>query len=367
MKPQFEQRLAQYRFSLTQQQADAAVIFSLDNLRYLFNYSGEAAYGVVTQQALYLITDYRFLEQAQEECCLLELPTKVICRDRDHQSLGQAIAEVLQQEQAKRVLYEAEHCTVAQWNAIAADNSKTQFSPSQASLEQLRKRKDAWEVAQIRQAAQIADAALASIMPLFKLGVSERDLALELDYQMQKRGSHGVSFETILGFGGRSALPHCIPSERRLQQGDLVVLDFGAVVNGYRSDMTRSFVAGRANEQQRAMYDTVTKAQQNALALLRDGVAAQVVNAASSSVLQASSFASYAGPGLGHGVGIKLHEQPFISSVCQEHLFAGYVVTIEPGIYIPQVGGVRIEDDVLITQDGYEFLTHAPKQFELEM
>ena len=367
MKPLFEQRLAQFRLSLAQQEQDAAVIFSLDNLRYLFNYSGEAAYGVVTQQALYLITDYRFLEQAQAECCLPELPTQVICRDRDRQSLGRAIAEVLQQEQAKRVAYEAEHCTVAQWNAIAADNPQMQFRPSLGIAEQLRKRKDAWEVAQIRQAAQIADAALASIMPLFKLGVSERDLALELDYQMQKRGSHGVSFETILGFGARSALPHCIPSERRLQAGDLVVLDFGAVVNGYRSDMTRSFVAGRASDEQRAMYDTVSLAQQSALAVLRDGVAAHVANAASSAILQTSPFATFAGPGLGHGVGIKLHEQPFISAVCQEHLYTDYVVTIEPGIYIPQVGGVRIEDDVLITPEGFEFLTHAPKQFELEM
>jgi Xaa-Pro aminopeptidase len=162
-------------------------------------------------------------------------------------------------------------------------------------------------------------------------------------------------------------LPHCIPSQKKLQVGDLVVLDFGAVVNGYRSDMTRSFVAGKADPQQQAMFDTVSAAQQAAFALLRDGVAAVEVNAASAAVLQASPFAEFAGPGLGHGLGIKLHEQPFISAVCKEYLMSNYVVTIEPGIYIPNYGGVRIEDDVLITENGFEFITHAPKHFELAL
>jgi Xaa-Pro aminopeptidase/Xaa-Pro dipeptidase len=364
-KAQFAQRLQDLRQHMANARQDAALIFSLDNLRYLYNYSGEAAYGLVTQTNLYLITDYRFLEQAEDECVSDSLPTKVICRDRDKQSLGRAIAAVLQNEQAHHVWFEAEHISVGVWNTIAQDNPQALFTPSTGVLEQQRKTKDAWEVAQIKAAAHIADEALAALLPQIRIGASEAELALELDYQMQKRGSQGLSFVTILGFGARSALPHCIPSQKRLQEGDLIVLDFGAVVNGYRSDMTRSFVAGQANPQQQAMFDTVSAAQQAAFALLRNGIAAVEVNAASAAVLQASRFKEFAGPGLGHGLGIKLHEQPFISPVCREQLMNNYVVTIEPGIYIPQYGGVRIEDDVLITENGFEFLTHAPKQFEL--
>jgi Xaa-Pro aminopeptidase len=364
---QFQQRLRDFRASMQAAAQDAALIFSLDNLRYLFNYTGEAAYGVVTADALYLITDYRFVEQAEQECINEQMSANVICRDRDKQSLGAAIAALLQKHRVHRVWFDAAQVTVSMWQDISQDLSFCVLTPAPAVIEQQRKTKDAWEIAQIQAAAQIADQALAAIMPQMRLGVGEADLALELDYHMQKRGSAGVSFTTILGFGARSALPHCLPSDRKLQAGDLVVLDFGAVVNGYRSDMTRSFVAGKATPQQRAMFDTVYAAQQAAMATLQAGVAGVDVNAASSAVLQASPFAEFAGPGLGHGVGIKLHEQPFISPVCHEHLGRHYVVTIEPGIYIPGYGGIRIEDDVLITDDGYQLLTHAPKEFELSI
>lgn len=367
LRAQFEQRLQNFRQQLAAAKQDGALIFSLDNLRYLYNYSGEAAYGVVTQTSLVLITDYRFVEQAEEECVRDYLPTTVVCRDRDQQSLGQAIAAILQNESARHIWFEAEHVNVGAWHAIASAIPQAIFTPSNGVIAQQRKVKDAWEIAQIKAAANIADQALADVLPQLRLGVSEAELALELDYQMQKRGSQGMSFATILGFGARSALPHCIPSQRTLQVGDLIVLDFGAVVNGYRSDMTRSFVAGEASPQQRAMFATVHAAQQAAFAVLRDGVAAVEVNAASAAVLQASSLAKYAGPGLGHGLGIQLHEQPFISPVCCEHLKTNYVVTIEPGIYIPQYGGVRIEDDVLITEHGFEFITHAPKHAELPL
>lgn len=367
VQAQFQQRLHDFRASMRHASQEAALIFSLDNLRYLFNYTGEAAYGVVTADALYLVTDYRFLEQAQQECVSEQIATSVICRDRDRQSLGAALAELLQKNSLRHVWFEAEHVTVSMWQSIAQELLSYVLTPSPAILEQQRKTKDAWEIAQIQAAANIADQALAAVLPQMRLGVSEAELALELDYQMQQRGSAGVSFTTILGFGARSALPHCLPSDRKLQAGDLVVLDFGAVVNGYRSDMTRSFVAGPATPQQRAMFDTVYAAQQAAFAKLRAGVAAVEVNAASGAVLQASAFAEFAGPGLGHGVGIKLHEQPFISPVCREHLGRDYVVTIEPGIYIPGYGGIRIEDDVLITDDGYQLLTHAPKEFELAL
>jgi Xaa-Pro aminopeptidase/Xaa-Pro dipeptidase len=361
MKPLYEQRLDKLRSHIAAGGHDALLVFSLDNLRYLYGYSGEAAYGIVTLSGLYLITDYRFEQQAREEC----VPCQVICRQREKQSLGAAIGDVLQAENAKRVLFEAEHVPLLLWQGVAADNSGIGFAPAGSIVEELRKRKDAWEVAQIKAAASIADQALAQVLPLLRPGVSERDIALELEYRMQRLGSEGLSFPTILGFGERSALPHGMPSKRLLQAGELVLFDFGAVVNGYRSDMTRTHVLGQPDARQQAMFDTVYKAQAEALAQLRAGVPAAQAAKASDAVLHGSEFARYAGPGLGHGVGIKLHEQPFMTALCGDLLHTDYVVTVEPGIYIPGYGGMRLEDDVLITQDGHEMLTHAPKQFEL--
>ncbi|MFZ6745195.1 M24 family metallopeptidase [Undibacterium sp. JH2W] len=363
MTAEFTLRLGKLRQRLQDQEQQALLVFSLDHLRYLCNYSGEAAYGIVTLDQVFLITDYRFIEQAEAECFECQL----ICRNRDQQSLGQAIRQVLDTQRISKLLFEAAHINLQMWSGIAQELSGISCTSSTGLVEELRKTKDAWETAQIRQAAAIADQALHDCMPLLCLGVSERDFALELEYRMQILGSDGLSFPSIVGFGARSALPHCIPSSKTLAAGDLIVIDFGAVVHGYRSDMTRSFVAGKASVQQRNIYHTVQQAQQAALASLHAGQLATITSAAASEVLQASEFSAYTSTGLGHGLGIQLHEQPFISPVCQDTLQANYVVTIEPGIYIPGYGGVRIEDDVLIQTDGYSFITHAPKIFELEI
>ncbi|MBC3908330.1 M24 family metallopeptidase [Undibacterium umbellatum] len=363
MKPEFTQRLNKLRQRMAVDGQQALLIFSLDNLRYLANYSGEAAYGIVTLDQVYLMTDYRFIEQAEEECFGCQL----ICRNRDRQSLGQAIRQVLDETHITSLLFEAGHIHLQMWSEIAQELNGITCTASTGLVEELRKIKDEWEIAQIRKAAAIADQALHDCMPMLCIGVSERDFALELEYRMQKLGAEGLSFPSIVGFGPRSALPHCIPSGKTLAEGDLVVIDFGAVVNGYRSDMTRSFVAGKASTRQRNIFDTAQRAQQAALQSLHAGQLATVTSAAASDILQASEFAAYTSTGLGHGVGIQLHEQPFISPVCQDTLQANYVVTIEPGIYIPGYGGVRIEDDVVIQSDGYSFISHAPKNFELEI
>ncbi|MBI3727195.1 MAG: M24 family metallopeptidase [Burkholderiales bacterium] len=363
MKPDFEQRLSKLRQRMSAEGKQALLVFSLDNLRYLANYSGEAAYGIVTMDQLFLITDYRFIEQAEEEC----FDCQIICRNRDQQSLGQAIRQVLDEKHITSLLFEAGHITLQTWSGIAPELAGIACTASSGVVEELRKIKDAWEIAQIRKAAAIADQALHDCMPLLCIGVSERDFALELEYRMQKLGSEGLSFPSIVGFGPRSALPHCIPSAETLSEGDLIVVDFGAVVNGYRSDMTRSFVAGKANTQQRNIYHVVQQAQQAALDSLHAGQLATITSSAASKVIQTSEFAAYTSTGLGHGVGIQLHEQPFISPVCQDIFQANYVVTIEPGIYIPGYGGVRIEDDVVVLADGYSFISQAPKIFELEI
>jgi Xaa-Pro aminopeptidase len=366
LQPQFANRLAAFRQAMQQANQQAALIFGAENLRYLVNYAGEAACVVLTQHSMALITDYRFEAQARQECAQAQQGCRVICRDRDQQRLGEALALELAAQQATQLWYEAESISVQQWQQIHQDLSTVHCTACPPVLSSLRMVKDDWEVAQIQQAAQIADEALAQVLPLLQPGISEADFATELEYRLKKLGAEALSFATIVGFGARSALPHALPTTQRLQKGDLVLIDFGAVVNGYRSDMTRSYVAGKPDLLQLQLFQAVQQAQQAALKAVKAGVSASALFAISDQVLQHSQFGRYAGPGLGHGVGLQLHEQPFLSPGNQLKLPVGAVVTIEPGVYLPNYGGLRLEDDVLVTAHGYVQLTKAPQQFALD-
>jgi len=340
----------------------AILLFSDINIRYLSDFSGHAATILVTDKTNYLITDYRYFEQAKEQA----ITFKVICRDRANQTLSSLIAELLQQDSCSTLLFESEHIDVAHWQGMVKEieqcSSIEDILPLIGSVEKLRMIKSKDEITHIKQAAKIADQALFNILPMIKAGITERELANELDYQMSKLGSEELSFATILGFGERSALPHGIPSGRTLKQGDLILIDFGAVVNGYRSDMTRTFVFGKATTKQRAIYQLVKDAQQAAIDALIEGVSGEMLYQQSANILLSSEYKEYAGEGLGHGVGLQLHEQPFIGPDCKTSIEQGCVITIEPGIYIPEWGGVRIEDDVVLTKHGLEILTQSPKE-----
>jgi len=350
---------------LTQAQS-ALLIFSDINIRYLSEFSGHAATLLITDKVNYLITDYRYFEQAKEQTEHEQNRFKVICRDRANQTLAALIIELLNQEVCQTLLFESEHINVAQWQELAAQIEQytqvTQTLSLVSSVEKLRMIKSATEIATIKHAAEIADQALANILPLAKEGITERELANELDYQMAKLGSEELSFATILLFGERSALPHGIPSNRALKQGDLILIDFGAVVNGYRSDMTRTFIFGKANTKQKQIYQLVQDAQQAAINKITDGVSGEYLYQQSANILLNSDYKDYAGEGLGHGVGLQLHEQPFLGPDCKTTIEQGCVITIEPGIYISGWGGIRIEDDVVLTENGLEILNKSPKE-----
>jgi Xaa-Pro aminopeptidase/Xaa-Pro dipeptidase len=340
----------------------AIIIFSDINIRYLSEFSGHAATILVTDKTNYLITDYRYFEQAKEQVGGF----KVVCRDRANQTLPALIIELLNQENCQTLFFESEHVNVAQWQELTVQIEQSTKIKKTISLvgtvEKLRMIKTADEIASIKQAAEIADQALANILPLVKVGITERELANELDYQMAKLGSEELSFTTILGFGERSALPHGIPSNRALKQGDIVLIDFGAVVNGYRSDMTRTFIFGKASAKQKKIYQLVQKAQQSAIDAISPGVTGEFLQQQAGNILRNSDYKDYTGEGLGHGVGLQLHEQPFLGPDCKKTIEQGCVITIEPGIYIPGWGGIRIEDDVVLTEHGLEILTKSPKE-----
>ncbi|WP_281561267.1 Xaa-Pro peptidase family protein [Thalassomonas sp. RHCl1] len=352
------QHLRQQQFT---QDSDALLIFSDINIHYLSEFSGHAATILLTGKNSYLLTDYRYVEQAKVQA---ENFT-VICRQREKQSLASLIAELLQQDGCCRLMFESGHIDVNAWQQIAHEIRRLetikQIEAVTGAVEKLRYHKSEQEITAISQAAQIADQALANILPLVKEGITERELAIELEYQMALLGSEEVSFATILLFGERSALPHGIPSNRKLKPGDLILIDFGAVMNGYRSDMTRTYVFGKASAEQKQVYQLVRDAQQAALDALTPGIRGSDLYQYSADILHASDYKNYAGEGLGHGVGLELHELPFIGPACEQSIEKDCVITIEPGIYIPGWGGIRIEDDVVLAENSVEILTRAPK------
>ncbi|KZN28638.1 hypothetical protein N480_11135 [Pseudoalteromonas luteoviolacea S2607] len=359
MNVNYQARKSKLLQSLQQHQADMMIISSRQNIRYLTGFSGNAATLLISEHQSYLITDYRYFERA----CAETSDIAVVQRDRDTESLGQCIARCL--PNCEVVVFEAAHFSVDQWRLISGELPYSNLRGVTGCVEALREVKDELEISYIQQAAQIADESLSEMLTLAKEGVQERELALELEYKMRSKGSEGVSFDTILLFGERSALPHGNPSERRLKKGDFILVDFGAVVNGYRSDMTRTYVLGTPTAKQLSVFNTVQRAQQCALESVKPEIDCDSLNRVAHQVMANSPFAQFAGEGLGHGLGLDLHEQPFIKPRAEHILKPGNVITIEPGIYIPEFGGVRLEEDIVVTEQGYQCLTKAPQTFEL--
>ncbi|CCQ11974.1 Aminopeptidase YpdF (MP-, MA-, MS-,AP-,NP-specific) [Pseudoalteromonas luteoviolacea B = ATCC 29581] len=355
MNALYLERQRKLQLKLNESSVDALLILGFENIRYLTGYSGNAAYLLFRSDGHILITDYRYYQRALNET----VGATIYERDREAQTLGEAIKSFL--GKSHTLGFESNFITVGTWQEVLKSLDTFDVKPVNGLVESIRARKEPIEIAAMRKAAAIADEALSQTLKLIETGVTERDLALELDYRMKKLGSDGVSFDTILLFGERSALPHGKPGDTALSEGDFILVDFGAVINGYRSDMTRTYVHGEPSAQQRHMYEAVEVAQRQCFAQLAPGISCKTLNAISEQVLTEYGYKKFAGKGLGHGVGLFLHEFPFINRTTDYALEVGNVITIEPGVYLPEIGGVRLEDDVLITEHGFEFLTHAPK------
>ncbi len=351
-------RLTSISHRLNTEQTDALLVFNDHNITYLSGFSGHAATLMIFTDVAYLLTDYRYYEQAKAQAADFQ----VICRDRVKQSLGALIGELIKRHAIQSLAFEAEHISFAAWQQLLDCWNNINTQAASRWVEDLRYCKDDDEIAAIQQAAQIGDQALAQLLKTVKVGMTEHELAIELEYQMALLGSEEPAFSTIMLAGERSALPHGVPGDKALQHGDLLLIDFGAVVKGYRSDMTRTMVMGTADAKQKAIYTTVLSAQQAAMDYATAGISSHALHQQAKSILDQSPYGSYQGEGLGHGVGLDLHEQPFMGMGPDLTLQKNCVVTIEPGIYIPGWGGVRIEDDVVITDSGIKQLSQSPRE-----
>ncbi|BBZ14156.1 M24 family metallopeptidase [Mycobacterium branderi] len=340
---------------------DAMLVSDLVNVRYLSGFTGSNAALLVfaDDRPPVLATDGRYRTQAAEQAPDLEVVIERAC--------GRHLAGRAASAGVQRLGFESHVVTVDGFDALADEAGGAELVRAPRTVEALREVKDAGEVALLRLACEAADAALADLVERGGLrpGRTEREMGRELEALMLDHGADGVSFETIVAAGANSAIPHHRPTDAVLAAGDFVKIDFGALVAGYHSDMTRTFVLGPAADWQREIYQLVAAAQQAGRDALHPGAVLSEVDGAARQVIVDAGHGDHFGHGLGHGVGLQIHEAPGISASAAGTLRAGSVVTVEPGVYVPDRGGVRIEDTLVVGTQGPELLTRFPKELAI--
>jgi len=358
-------RVDRLRAGLDDAACDALLVTHLVNVRYLTGFTGSAAIVLLTPDGLLFVTDGRYGDQAAEQLAAAGVDFHLhvgLTGAAQKEYLKEAAAGIAGSGQLRMGL-EADDVTWAQQRRFATDwFPDAELVATEGLIETLRRVKDEGEVARMAEAARIADDALAKVRPRLAEGPTEREIALDLDFEMRRLGATGSSFETIVASGPNGAKPHHRPGDRRIGPGELVVIDFGAIVDGYCSDMTRTLCVGPPSTPTAArMVEVVAESQRAGVDAVRAGVEAKAVDDACRSVIAEAGWADAFLHSTGHGVGLDIHEMPRVASTSTETLGAGWVVTVEPGVYLPEYGGVRIEDTVLVTEEGCTVLTNAPK------
>ena len=335
---------------------DGVLITEAENLCYATGFVGLEGMVLVTADGKgYCFTDSRYIEAAEK--AIAPWGYQVIQPDV---SYPQCVAQLCQEHKLESLLFEDQDMTVASHARYTAA-VPAMLIPAGEAFSETREGKEVIEVERIVAAQRIAEKALEEILPLIKPGAVEREVAAELDYRMARLGSTGVSFPTIFVSGAKSSLPHGTPGDKKIEAGDFVTIDFGAMVGGYHSDMTRTFAVGFATDEMKKVYNTVLEAQLTALAISKAGVVGKEVDATARKVISDAGYGEYFGPGYGHGLGLEVHERPSPNAGNPNPIPAGAVCSAEPGIYLPGKCGVRIEDCIVFMEDGHENLAHSPK------
>lgn len=332
---------------------DGALIVSPESRRYFTGFNASDGFLFITKSGSVFLTDSRYIEAAKN---------KIICCEVEEQK-GK-LMDYAKRFNCKVLAVEADRLTVTQLKNLrkALHGIKLTTVSTDKIIDSFRAVKNEAEIENICKAQRIAEAAFDHILGFIKVGVTEKEVALELDHYMLSHGADGLSFETIAISGANTSKPHGVPTDKKIEHGDFVTMDYGAVVNGYHSDMTRTVAVGAASDEQKKIYKIVFEAQLAVLRVLKNGVKCSDADKAARDVITEAGYGEYFRHSTGHGVGIEIHEKPFISPKSTAMLRSGNVVTDEPGIYIPGKFGVRIEDMALITENGCKNLTKAPKE-----
>ncbi|RJE89932.1 aminopeptidase P family protein [Paenibacillus sp. 1011MAR3C5] len=348
-------RVERLRKLLEENGLDALLIASPHNRRYISGFTGSAGFVLITSGDNYFLTDFRYREQAAKQVQGFQVIEHGVSPIDD-------IRGILEKEGIASLGFEQEHVSYGEYLQWGKTLKAIQLKPAAALVEKLRMIKDDAELQVMQEAADLADRTFQHILGVLATGIRESDIALEMEVFMRSNGATSSSFDTIVASGERSALPHGVASDRRLGSDEFVKLDFGAYYNGYCSDLTRTVVIGKPSDKHKEIYNIVLEAQLHALANIRPGMTGMEADALCRDIITKHGYGDNFGHGTGHGLGMEVHEAPRLSRLSDTILTPGMTVTVEPGIYVPGFGGVRIEDDIVITESGIKILTSSPKE-----
>jgi len=337
---------------------DAFLVTNPPHLRYLSGFSGSNGAGFVSARAMHFFTDGRYSAQVKKE---LSGGWKVHVSSSSD-TMFTMIRNASVMKAGARVGIDGNTLTYTEFRTLKKMLPGVKFLPKAGVVEEIASVKDDIEIRSIKKAVEISDRTFDEILPLIKPGVRELDIAAEISYRQRRHGAERDAFDTIVASGPRSALPHGQASSRKIGRGELVTLDFGCVVDGYHSDMTRTVAVGRIGTKEKKIYALVLEAQTRAVDAVRAGLRTRDLDAVARTIIRKGGFDKYFRHSLGHGIGLQIHEAPRISVQSRSVLKAGQVITVEPGIYVSPLGGVRIEDDVVVTDNGPVVLNRSPKE-----
>lgn len=349
-------RLQKLENSLDDLQIDAVLIRDSYNRRYLSGFTGSNAYLYISKNTKKLLTDFRYTEQANKQSPDFDII--------DYTKIGllKILNDIIDKDNAKTIGFEDETISYKEFITYEKGLKNVELLPMGDTVEKIRMIKDEEELRCIQKAASIGDLAYEHILKFVKPGVTEKEVALEIETCMKKNGAENLSFDTIVASGLNSSKPHAEPSDKKIEEGDFVTLDFGCIYKGYCSDMTRTFVLGKASEKQKEIYNIVLEAQLKAIEAVKAGCVGKDIDKIARDIITDKGYGDNFGHGLGHSVGLFIHEEPRFSYSDENVFTENMVVTVEPGIYVPGFGGVRIEDLVCVTKDGIINFVSSPKQ-----
>ena len=350
-----EKRINMLKEKLKEQNIEAFLVTKNENVRYLSQFTGTSGKLLITQNDSIFITDFRYLDQAASQtdgCVIKEISSNFF----------EGFAELIKRKKIKNLSFESQDLNFKTYQKLKDKLELDSLNPVESLVENLRMIKDQTEMQKIKKAVEIADQGFQFLLDFIEAGKTEREIALELEFFMKRNGGEANAFDFIVASGKRGAMPHGVASNKTINKGELVTIDFGTVYQGYHSDMTRTVAVGEVAPELKQIYELVLTAQKQVIADIKAGMGCIEADKIARDIIAEAGYKDNFGHGLGHGIGLEIHEAPRLSYTSEDTLEAGMVVTDEPGIYVSDLGGVRIEDDLLITEDGCEVLNSAPKE-----
>lgn len=347
-------RVNKVRERLNEENIEALLVTNMYNLRYLTNFTGTTGLAVITKDEAYFVTDFRYTEQATEEAKGFEVV-------KNEGSIYEEVARIIKENQIENIAFEENDISYAIYKKLD-ELFDAELVAISGLVKKIREVKSEEEIQTIQKAVEITEKAYDYILGIVEPGITEIDLANKLDFYMRNLGASGVSFETIVASGVRSAMPHGVASDKKIEEGDMITIDFGCIYNGYVSDMTRTFALGDPGEKLKEAYEIVRQANEKVIEEVKAGMTGAEVDKVARDYITEQGYGENFGHSTGHGIGLEVHEGPGINSRNKEALVPNNVITNEPGIYLPGLGGIRIEDDLVVTKEGNQNLMKLSKE-----